>query len=181
MSQKQGCPKCANNIRLTIEQFTNNSNKYHDNKYDYSLVKYINNRTKVKIICPIHGIFHQIPTDHMRGVGCPICCDSKNEKIIKQILTYYDIYFENQKTFSDCKYKRKLKFDFYLPYNNICIEYDGQQHSTIYRFEKDDSKLKIRQLRDKIKTDYCIKNNIKLIRIKFTDDIIDKLKYEVPL
>lgn len=34
---------------------------------------YINNRTKVKIICPIHGIFEQKPNDHMNGRGCSKC------------------------------------------------------------------------------------------------------------
>lgn len=41
--------------------------------YDYSLSNYINARTKVDIICPNHGIFHQAPRDHLRGQGCPTC------------------------------------------------------------------------------------------------------------
>ena len=53
--------------------------------------------------------------------------------------------------------------------NIIYIEYDGEQHFKRYKFEKDDNNLNIRKLRDKIKTDFCKKNNIKLIRIKYTD------------
>jgi hypothetical protein len=42
---------------LTKEQFIEKSNKIHNNKYEYSLVEYKNKRTKVKIICSIHGVF----------------------------------------------------------------------------------------------------------------------------
>jgi len=43
--------------KVTTKDFIKNSNDVHNNFYDYSLVEYINNRTKIKIICPIHGIF----------------------------------------------------------------------------------------------------------------------------
>lgn len=45
----------------------------HHNRYDYSKVNYINNKTKVCIICPDHGEFWQIPSDHLNGKGCPQC------------------------------------------------------------------------------------------------------------
>ena len=45
------------------------------NRYDYSLVKYINSKVKVKIICKEkdHGIFEQTPNDHKRNKNCPKC------------------------------------------------------------------------------------------------------------
>lgn len=55
------------------EKFIEKSNKVHNNKYDYTLVEYINSTTEVEIICPIHGIFKQIPSSHLRGYGCPEC------------------------------------------------------------------------------------------------------------
>lgn len=177
----QGCPKCVGK-RKTTDDFIRICKNIHGDKYDYSLVKYINNYTKIKIICPSHGIFNQTPANHTHiklPQGCPSCCDSKNERFIKKELEHHNIQFESQKTFDGCIYKRKLKFDFYLTEHNICIEYDGEQYDTMYRFEKDDKRLKIRQLRDKIKTDYCLKNNIKLIRIKYNDNIVDKLKSEL--
>ena len=45
----------------------------HGGKYDYSKVKYVNQRTKVVITCPIHGDFEQTPKNHMNGQGCPKC------------------------------------------------------------------------------------------------------------
>lgn len=57
----------------TTSEFIQDSIKVHGNKYDYSLVKYINCRTKVNIICPIHGEFLQKATNHISGHGCSKC------------------------------------------------------------------------------------------------------------
>ena len=59
-----GCQKCARerqniNVKSTNDIFINNANQIHGGKYDYSNINYINARTKVKIICPIHGEFEQ--------------------------------------------------------------------------------------------------------------------------
>lgn len=45
----------------------------HKNKYDYSNVEYINSKSKVKIICPVHGEFEQKAVDHLSGYGCKQC------------------------------------------------------------------------------------------------------------
>ena len=47
-----GCPKCNGGIKSCAEDFINKARKLYDNKYDYSKVKYINNHTKVCIVCP---------------------------------------------------------------------------------------------------------------------------------
>jgi len=59
--------------RLTTEEFIEKSYKVHEKNYDYSLVDYKNNHTKVKIICKIHGVFEQRPTNHLIGQKCPKC------------------------------------------------------------------------------------------------------------
>ena len=69
----QGCPKCANNIKLTTEQFIEKAKEVHGDKYDYSKVNYLNSYTKVTIICPEHGEFEQTPANHLVGKGCPKC------------------------------------------------------------------------------------------------------------
>ena len=74
-----GCPICANNIKLTAEQFIERVNEIHNNKYDYSKVNYVNSKTHVTIICPIHGEFLQTPAQHLSGHGCPLC--SGNAKL----------------------------------------------------------------------------------------------------
>lgn len=72
--QGHGCPKCAiEKSRLTQEEFIERGRKLFDNKYDYSIVEYKNLKTKVKIICPVHGVFEQQPSCHLQGWGCVKC------------------------------------------------------------------------------------------------------------
>lgn len=71
--QGQGCPKCANNQLLTTEEFIERANRVHNYLYDYSVTKYINNGTKLEIICKKHGSFWQTANDHISGGGCPKC------------------------------------------------------------------------------------------------------------
>lgn len=59
--------------KLTIEEFIDKANCVHNNKYDYSESNYINIKTKIRIICPKHGLFFQRPEDHLNGQGCPEC------------------------------------------------------------------------------------------------------------
>jgi len=78
VSGKQGCPKCSidkqiNRQKKGLDVFINEAKEIHGNKYDYSMVEYINNRTKVTIICDDHGEFEQTPTNHLSGKGCKYC------------------------------------------------------------------------------------------------------------
>lgn len=73
-----GCGKCANSIKSNYDDFVIKSRKIHGSKYDYSLVNYINAKTKVKIICSEHGIFEQTPDNHISGHGCSKCATYKN-------------------------------------------------------------------------------------------------------
>ena len=68
-----GCTKCSGKYAPTTEEWIASARKVHDNKYDYSKVKYINANTKVCIICPKHGEFWQTPSSHLKGCGCPKC------------------------------------------------------------------------------------------------------------
>ena len=65
--------KKHNNIKSSTKDFIIKSNIIHNNKYDYSLVDYENNKSKVKIICHEHGIFEQTPNSHLKNHGCPKC------------------------------------------------------------------------------------------------------------
>ena len=59
--------------KLTTKEVIKRYIKKHGNRYDYSLVDYINSQIKVKIICPIHGVFYQRHSDHLNGCGCKEC------------------------------------------------------------------------------------------------------------
>ena len=60
-------------VKRTPEQFIKDAIAVHGNKYIYSETYYINFKTKVNIICPIHGMFSQLPGHHLQGQGCPHC------------------------------------------------------------------------------------------------------------
>ena len=81
----QGCIKChrkamAKRYSLGKEKFIEKANAVHNGFYDYNEVDYVNGHTKVKIICPIHGVFEQDPASHLQGHGCPFCADVENGK-----------------------------------------------------------------------------------------------------
>lgn len=59
--------------KLTTSEFIERATEVHNGKYDYSKVNYVNNSTKVCIICPEHGEFWQTPNGHLLGKGCHIC------------------------------------------------------------------------------------------------------------
>lgn len=167
--KKCGCPHCSNNQKLTTNIFIDRANKIHNNKFDYSLVDYVNSHKKVFIICPNHGIFEQKPYSHLQGFGCKMCNVSKGELRIKKILEEEKIKYIQQHSFPDCKNKFPLKFDFYLPKLNVCIEYDGYQHFQPHWGDHSGKNFIKTKERDEIKNKYCTENNIKLIRITDTN------------
>ena len=78
-SAKRKTIKLREKFSMGLENFITKSKEIHGDKYDYSKVEYVNNRSKVCIICPEHGEFLQIPDKHLQGEGCPKCC-KKNRR-----------------------------------------------------------------------------------------------------
>lgn len=170
---KYGCQKCAREYVGKVnssnrDRFVKKAKEIHNNKYDYSMVEYKGAYTKIKIFCKECGEFEQTPHDHLCGKGCKFCKSSKGEERIRQFLTKNNFSFEEQKTFNECKYIKKLKFDFYLPIRNILIEYDGEFHFKENEFFGGKEAFKSTKKRDKIKDKFAKKNKIKLIRIPYT-------------
>jgi hypothetical protein len=172
-----GCLKCSNNNPFTIQQFIERAKQVHGDKYDYSLVEYINHHIKVKIICKKHGIFEQVPLAHLNNEGCPKCRRSKGEEKVEKFLLENNINYIPQYKFNDCRHKRSLPFDFYLPDYNTCIEYQGEQHYHEYKKMGGIEKLKQIQYNDNIKKTYCKNNNIKLLEICYKEDVKERLEW----
>lgn len=170
-----GCKKCNSQI-LNTEHFIELSKKIHNNKYIYNKSIFVKTSRKIKIICEKHGLFYQYPLHHINGNGCPKCKRSKGEEIIEKYLIQKNVRFEIQKSFSDCRFKNRLRFDFYLNDYNYCIEFDGEIHYKSIKYFGGDENLEYIITKDKIKNKYCEDNNIKLLRIKYDDNIIEKLK-----
>ena len=69
----EGCPACGGKMQLSTEKFIQKAKEVHGEKYEYSLSEYMSSKTKLKIICLVHGVFEQTPNNHLRGQGCPVC------------------------------------------------------------------------------------------------------------
>lgn len=159
---------------------------------------YINDSEPIKCQCKICGyIWYPTPNKLKQGRGCPFCHSKKQssgERRIMKLLNDYSIEYEVQKKFNECKNpktNRLLKFDFYLPYYNMCIEFNGVQHYQKTSFNKNQKetdqvlseKLQSQQYRDKIKENFCKENNIKLLVISYLQqkDLENIIKNELNL
>ena len=180
--QGRRCPHCANNIRYTYEYV-----KEYIESFGYELLskEYVSNSISLTIKCPNGHITNTLNFNNFKNKDnrCSVCKESKGEKKINRFLNELNIKYIPQYKFDDCKSKRHLPFDFYLPDYNVCIEYDGEQHFEIVEhFGGLDSFIDTK-IRDTIKNEYCKKNNIKLIRIPYWefDNIEEILKHELEL
>lgn len=174
-SNKTKCDKCTgrgyfeknkppNNLKTTNE-FINQLNKI-TNEF-ILLDEYIDAKTPLRFIHTKCGrICYKTPDNILNKFrGCPYCKESKGERKIRHFLENNNIRFVSQKKFTDCKDKKELPFDFYLPDFNMCIEYDGEQHFEEVKIFKD--KLEKVQHHDELKTTYCNNHNILLLRINY--------------
>lgn len=99
-----------------------------------------------------------------RSLSCGLHSNiSKGNVKIADILDEANIFYEIQKKFVTCKDIKELPFDFFVN-NEYLIEYDGQQH-----FKKDSIfDYEYTHKHDLLKSQWCKKNNIPLIRIPYT-------------
>ena len=164
------CPKCANEAngercRSSKEEFIKKARKEHGDKYDYSKIEYMNNHTKVCIICPKHGEFWQEPSSHTNGVGCPKCNLSHLEQSVMNYLDDVGISYDYQKRFD---WLGLQSLDFYLPDYNVGIECQGEQHFFPVDFAGKGVEWACKEFdklikRDKRKKALCEEHGIKLL------------------
>jgi hypothetical protein len=169
-----GCLKCQGNTigkkLLSTEEFIIRSKKIHGDKYDYSKVIYTGISNKVEIICSKHGSFFQEPNVHINmKCNCPECNVSKGEEQIAIFLNQNNInyIFQYQVRINDSYHY----YDFYLPDHNIIIEFNGMQHYKPIKFFGGQEAFDYLQVRDKIKKQYCLENQLKLVIIRYDDNV----------
>lgn len=171
------CPYCANKkILIGFNDFASQYPEIASTWSDKNTIKptEVTSGSKKDIIweCPTCKNEWTTKIYVRKKFGCPRCKESKGEKIITNYLKKHNINYKGQYRFEDCRNKKTLPFDFGIldDCNKIkfLIEFDGFQHfepcsfggNAMENFEN----IKIN---DKIKTDYCKKNNITLIRINY--------------
>lgn len=174
--QGQGCPYCGNEQKYlknsqTKEDFIKKAVAIHGNKYDYSNVVYINRGTLVKIICPIHGEFEQLPGNHLAGKGCSKCgkgTTPNNENRVKYILQENFPNLEIIHGYRNKEIFKRQHLDFYIPSLNIAIEYQGPQHFQSVEFLTDHRhNYQHTHELDELKFNICKKEGIKLLYFTF--------------
>lgn len=177
LDSRTGCTYCGKgyipvgeNGSMGKEEFIRRAIAVHgEDTYDYSEVEYINNGTPVKIFCKDCGeYFWQKPNWHLSDHGCPCHVTSIGEKRIKSFLDKNNINYIPQMKFEGLKDKDYLKFDFYLPDFNTCIEFQGVQHKKPIEQFGGENGFRILQKHDQMKKDYCNNNSIKLVEIWYT-------------
>jgi very-short-patch-repair endonuclease len=161
LNRKTGCPKCANNVTHEINEFVENAQLKHGNKYDYSQVIYTNNKTKINIVCKEHGVFEQSPTRHLGGDGCPHCINKTEHKLWTLLKEIYPTV-KRQFKVEWCKSKRCLPYDFAIEEYKIIIELDGEQHfKQIANWKSPELQLEI----DKYKIKCANNNGYSVVRV----------------
>ncbi len=176
------CPYCSAKAsgkarRKTSVEFKQEVISLVDKEYTF-LGTYVNKNTKIKVKHNECGHVYEVrPTDFIsHNTRCPYCNSPKGETIINRILKSLNIKYEVQKTFDDLTDKINLSYDFYVPDQNILIEYQGQQHYEPIDYFGGSRRFKYQQKHDKIKADYAKTHNYKLIAVPYTEDTFLKIK-----
>lgn len=166
----QGCYDCGRISMAKLqtksqELYIEQCNKVHNNFYTYQNLVYITTNKKVNINCPLHGIFPQRASAHLRGQGCPCCKEYKSEKLCREIMEeILNVKFQKERP----KFLGRLELDGYNEDEKLAFEYNGKQHDVhIPFFHKTEQQFLDQQERDIRKRRICINQGIKLITIPY--------------
>jgi len=142
---------------------------------------YINCHLKLRWRCQMgHEWNACLATIKNKNTWCPVCRQSKGEELISHYLDELGILYQRQKSWDECRYKKPLKFDFYIPEYNVLIEFDGEQHFRPVDHFGGQHKFIETIDRDTIKLHWTYYNGKSLIRIAYVEvgdieDIIDEM------
>ena len=117
-----GCMECSYGT-LTGSEFIKRASLIHGDTYDYSLVDYVNSKTKVKIVCETHGVFEQVPNGHLNGAGCIPCSSYGPSKGELRVSEFVSSLVETR--LSDKTIISPLEIDCFIPSRNLGLEYCG--------------------------------------------------------
>lgn len=176
-----GCPKCGNRYRRTNDEFITEIYELTNGEYEVTGVfTGTHNKVEIKHL-NCENIFETMPHSFLTGHRCPYCNESNGEKTIRKWLEKNNITFIQQYQFNDLLGINGglLRFDFAIlggEHSITLIEYDGEFH---FKKQYDNDGYESIQIHDQLKNEYCIKNNIKLVRIPYWDfNIIEEILYK---
>ncbi len=106
----------------------------------------------------------------------PTSGESSIIKILNDLLSQNKIFYYEWDKVLPIKFKNNLRADLFIidnKLNKYIIEYDGIQHNQYIPFFHTNNNFDISKHRDKLKNQYCKKNNIKILHIPYTSSNID--------
>lgn len=171
----KACPKCSaakngKKCRKTHDVFVKELSEINDTIE--VIGEYVTNSVKIKCKCKCCGTnFSATPHSLLSRKGCPVCYLSLGELSIRTYLNNHNITFVHQKRFDDLRGNggKPLSYDFYLPYDNLLIEFQGRQHKEPVEVFGGVKAFKIRQEHDLRKKEYAANNNLNLLEIWYYD------------
>ena len=175
------CKKCiyerySKEYKKTTEEYQ--KEVYESTRGDYLLEsEYRGVKEYVTLKHSICGLSYKVyPYMFKRGRRCPNCNHSKGEEITKNVLEDLGVTYEYQVMFEDLKNVNHLIFDFYLPEQDILIEYQGKQHYEPVELFGGEETF-IRQVHnDSIKRKYSEENLYYLVEIPYTIDTYEGIR-----
>ena len=174
--QGNRCPYCSGKIKKTDTQFKREVQKLVGGEYDF-LDTYVDSKTKIRVKHSRCGNIYEVqPSNFLQGYRCPYCNNSKGELIISKILKSLNVNYDYQKTFDDLKDVNPLSYDFFIPDQNILIEYQGIQHYEPVAHFGGKKRFPTQQKHDKMKLDYAKSHHYNLIAVPYTEDTFAKIK-----
>lgn len=138
-----------------------------ENRKDIELVKYNSKGKSIFRCLECNREFKQYHHHITKGGKCIHCAISKGELAVKSILEDLNINYIMQHSFKEYNEVKRLRFDFYIPNKNICIEYQGEQHYRPVEYFGGEKKFKDQVKKDNLKRKFCKENDIKLIEIPY--------------
>ena len=171
------CPYCAGYMKKTDAQFKKEVFDLVGDEYTF-LNAYVNNKTKLRVKHNKCGYVYKVtPTDFFHKHNrCSYCNSPKGETIITKLLDTLNINYEPQKTFDDLRDTQPLSYDFFVPDQNILIEYQGIQHYEPIDYFGGNSAFERQQKHDKMKANYAKDHGYNLIAVPYTEDNFSKIK-----
>ena len=195
IDKKGGCPECNKEKykEIKLKLYIDECKKYYGDYYDYSKTKWFNDEINHKVLVTCHhkdkngnehGDFYVNYKYHKIGRNvCPKCSKQYKHKIQEQIL-----YNKLCEEFPNYNFKYSywnneilhgLQLDIYSEKYKIAIEYQGEQHFKIHKFNNTKEKLEKQIQRDLNKIKYCNENGIKLFHFTYLKNINNFDKYEI--
>ncbi len=169
------------------EEYRLRLSEIHGGLLDFSKSKFGRAQDKIEVRClenQKHPTFWATPNNLLRGKGCPICKTSHGERRVSKWLDKHKFHYEVQWTGHGLRtgvnLNAVLRMDFHLPKQKTIIEYDGAQHfepTTMGRMSESEAEKAFENIKvnDKRKNKWAKENNYKMIRIKYSENVEQKL------